>query len=192
MPRKTAIVRVNPVELERLIHVVRGQRVMLDSDLARMYGVRTEILNQAVRRNRNRFPRDFAYQLTGEEFAALRSQIVISNVGRGGRRYLPWVFTEHGVAMLSSVLRSPLAIQVNIEIIRAFVRMRRLLATPGELVAQLNKLQETVELHDDQIKAIAEVLQQLMAPPAESSKKPYGFHRPEPLSDHKTAREKLT
>src|SRR5262245_24876517 len=103
-----------PVErIERQIYVLRGQRVMLDSELAELYEVPTRVLNQAVRRNRDRFPDDFAFRLTAQEVTDLRSQIVISNDGRGGRRYLPLAFTEQGVAMLSSVLRSPLAIRVN-------------------------------------------------------------------------------
>src|SRR5262245_61915048 len=102
----------------------------MDSDLAQLYGIPTAALNQAVQRNPDRFPIDFAFQLTAQEFTALISQIVTSKSGRGGRRKRPWVFTEHGVAMLSSVLRSPTAAKVNVEIIRAFVRLRRLLATP--------------------------------------------------------------
>ncbi len=119
---------------------------MLDSDLARLYGVTTMRLNEQAARNRDRFPEDFSYQLTQQEFTSLISQIAISKPGRGGRRKLPWVFTEHGVAMLSSVLRSPTAVRVNIEITRTFVRLRRLMATPGELVEQLTRLAETVRL----------------------------------------------
>ena len=104
------------------------------------------------------------------------SQIVISRTGHGGRRKLPWAFTEHGVAMLSSVLRSPTAVRVNIEIMRTFVRLRRLMATPGELVEQLTRLTETVQLHDEQIKAITQVLRQLMQPTAPESKPRIGFH----------------
>ena len=107
------------------------------------------------------------------------SQIATSSLEHGGRRKLPWVFTEHGVAMLSSVLRSRTAIRVNIEIMRAFVRLRRLLATPGELVAQLKQLAETVELHDDQIKVITEVLRKMMEPPPEAPKRRMGFHLPD-------------
>jgi hypothetical protein len=121
-----------------------------------------------------RFPEDFAYPLTQKEFTSLISQIAISNTGRGGRRKLPWVFTEHGVAMLSSVLRPSTAVQVNIEIMRAFVQMRRLMGTPGELVEQLRRLDETVQLHEDQIRAIAEVLNRLMANP-EPTKRRIGF-----------------
>lgn len=175
--RKTA--RLAPVKhIERAIHVARGQRVMVDSDLATLYGVMTKALNQAVKRNAVRFPRDFAFPLTQQEFTSLMSQIVTSNVGRGGRRKLSWVFTEHGVAMLSSVLHSPRAIRVNIEIMRTFVRLRRLMATPGELVEQITKLAETVQLHDEQITAITEVLRQLMEPAPEKPKGRIGFHAP--------------
>ena len=175
--RTAAIVSVD--QIERAIHIVRGQRVMLDSDLAKLYGVPTHRLNEQVGRNRERFPEDFSFQLTQQEFSGLISQIAISNTGRGGRRKLPWVFTEHGVAMLSSVLNSPTAIQVNIEIMRAFVRLRRLLATPGELVAQLNNLAESVQLHDEQIKVITEILHQMMQPP-DSPKRRIGFHSDDP------------
>lgn len=140
---------------------------MLDSDLARMYGVSTKRLNEQVRRNKGRFPSDFAFPLSQQEVTALRSQIATSKSGKGGRRYRPLVFTEQGVAMLSSVLRSPTAVAVNVEIMRAFVRLRRLLATPGELVAQLSKLAETVQLHDDHIKIITDVLHKMMQPKPE-------------------------
>ncbi len=181
MPRKKREpLTLTPARIECLIHVVRGQRVMLDSDLAELYGVTTKVLNQAVERNRNRFPDDFAYQLTKEEFATLRSQIVTSNEGRGGRRYTPWVFTEHGVAMLSSVLRSETATKVNIEIIRAFVRLRRLLATPGDLVTQLQQHAETVKLHDEQLRLISDVLRRMLTPPPDDGpKRRIGFHPPE-------------
>lgn len=162
--------------IEQAIHVVRGQRVMLDADLARLYGVSTAALNQAVKRNADRFPEDFAYQLTQQEFVALISQNVISKSGRGGRTKPPWAFTEHGVAMLSSVLKSPTAARVNIAIVRVFVRLRRLMATPGELVEQLTKLKETVQLHDEQLHAITQVLRQLMQPPLTESRRPIGFH----------------
>jgi hypothetical protein len=167
-------------QIEQAIHVVRGQRVMLDIDLANIYGVATGALNQAVKRNRDRFPADFAFRLTKEEAESLKSQIVISKVGRGGRRYSPWVFTEHGVAMLSSVLRSPTAARVNVEIMRAFIRLRRLMATPGELVEQLNRLAESVQLHDDQIRSITQVLRQMMERPPAPLKGRIGFRPPPP------------
>ena len=150
---------------------------MLDSDLARLYGVTTARLNEQVSRNLDRFPEDFAFQLTQQEFTTLMSQNAISKSRRGGRRKRPWVFTEQGVAMLSSVLRSSTAVNVNIEIMRTFVRLRRLMATPGELVEQLTKLAETVQFHDDQIKLIAQVLQQMLEKP-QQPKPRIGFHPP--------------
>jgi hypothetical protein len=176
MPRKkVSVPAANAADIERSIHAIRCQRVMLDSDLATLYGVTTAQLNQQVARNNERFPNDFAYQLTQQEFTSLMSQIVISKMGRGGRRKLPWVFTEQGVAMLSSVLNSPTAVRVNIEIMRTFVRVRRLMATPGELVEQITKLAETVQLHDRDIKLISQVLQQMMERPVEPRRR-IGFH----------------
>lgn len=151
---------------------------MLDADLAKLYDVPTKVLNQAVKRNALRFPNDFAFQLTAQEFANLMSQIVTSSSGHGGRRKLPWAFTEHGVAMLSGVLNSRTAVRVNIEIIRALVRVRHLLATPGELVAQLTRLAETVQLHDEHIRVITEALRRLMQPPPEAGRGRIGFQSP--------------
>jgi hypothetical protein len=178
MAKKATAAAIRPEQIEQAILVVRGQRVLLDSDLANLYGVLTKALNQAVRRNPERFPSDFAFLLTQQEFAILRSQFVTSSGKHGGRRAAPWAFTEHGVAMLSSVLHSPTAARVNVEIMRAFVRLRRLLATPGELVEQITKLGETVRLHDDQIKTIAQVLRQMMEKPPEQSKGRIGFKNP--------------
>ncbi len=180
MAKKAKPPVVSPEQLEQQIHVIRGQRVMLDSDLAGLYGVPTRRLNEQVRRNRERFPEDFTFQLTLQEFKDSMSQTATSSSDHGGRRKLPWAFTEQGVAMLSSVLRSPTAVKVNVEIMRAFVRIRRLLATPGELVAQLTKLAETVQLHDEQIKVITEVLKRMVAPPPtpEESKRRIGFETP--------------
>ncbi len=134
---------VIPTErIERSILLVRGHKVLLDSGLADLYGVETRVLVQAVRRNRNRFPDDFMFQLTKEEFADLKSQSVMSSSGWGGRRYPPYAFTEQGVAMLSSVLRSQQAVQVNIEIMRAFVRLRQMLASHHELSLRLDELEQ--------------------------------------------------
>jgi ORF6N domain-containing protein len=167
------------VQIERSIHVVRGQRVMMDFDLARLYGVTTKRLNEQVRCNRERFPGDFAFQLTAQELTDLKSQIATSSLDHGGRRYRPWAFTEHGVAMLSSVLRSATAVRVNIEIVRTFVRLRRRLVTPGELVEQLRQLADTVQFHDRQIRDIAQVLQRLMEPPPEPAEpRRFGFRPP--------------
>jgi ORF6N domain len=140
MRRETSAAVIPYERIERAIKVVRGQRVILDADLAELYGVTTAALNQAVRRNAQRFPVDFAFQLNPSEFHDLISQTVTSKSGRGGRRKLPWAFTEHGVAMLSSVLRSGQAVRVNIEIMRAFVRLRRLLATPAPFVLVVIKV----------------------------------------------------
>ncbi len=149
-----------PVErIEKLIYLIRDHRVMIDSDLAELYGVTTGALNQALKRNIDRFPEDFAFQLSSEEFAALISQFVISKTGRGGRRKLPWVFTEQGVAMLSSVLRSKRAVQVNVQIMRAFVRMRQLLSSHKEL---MEKVQAMEKKYDKQFKTVFQAIYQLM------------------------------
>lgn len=142
------------------IHLIRGQKVMLDADLAKLYGVETKVLNQAVRRNIDRFPEDFAFRLSDEEFADLRSQIVTSSQW-GGRRYPPYAFTEQGVAMLSSVLRSPSAVNVNIEIMRAFVQLRRMLATHEDLSKSLEELEER---YDQQFRIVFDVIRKLMTP----------------------------
>lgn len=166
-----------PVHVDDRIYEIRGVRVLLDSELAEMYGVPTSALNQAVDRNIERFPDDFSFVLTQQEFALLMSQIVTSSSGHGGRRKLPRVFTEQGVAMLSGVLRSPMAVAVNIEIMRAFVRMRRLFAAPGDLVTQLQQLMELAQYHDDQIKLILDALEGMSKD--ENSQRRIGFHQPE-------------
>ncbi len=161
-----------PIEqIERAILLIRGQKVMLDSDLAELYQVETRTLVQAVRRNLTRFPSDFTFQLSKEEFEALRSQIVISNKGRGGRRYLPYAFTEQGVAMLSSVLRSKRAVQVNIAIMRAFVKLREILSAHTELRQKLAELERKLEGHDGQIRSLFDAIRQLMAPPHPQTKR---------------------
>lgn len=149
---------------------------MLDSDLAELYGVETKVLIQTVKRNIKRFPADFMFQLKNQEVAALRSQIVTSKSGRGGRRYMPYVFTEQGVAMLSSVLSSEQAIQVNIAIMRAFVRLKEILSTNKELALKLSQLEQKIERHDGEIKLIFDAIRQLMAPP-DTKKSKIGFNR---------------
>jgi hypothetical protein len=162
---KTRPIIVNP-RIEHAIVLVRGHKVLLDSDLAHLYGVTTSNLNKAVRRNLDRFPDDFMFQLTVEESAALRFQFGISKIpARGGRRYLPYAFTEQGVAMLSSVLHSKRAAAVNIQIMRAFVRLRNFLATHRELADKLKELEHKLGAHGRQIEAIFEAIRQLMAPP---------------------------
>ena len=160
-----------PIELiASKIYLIRGIKVILDRDLAELYGVETRSLIQAVKRNIERFPPDFMLRLTKEEFDSLRSQIVISK-GKGGRRYLPYVFSEQGVAMLSSVLKSKRAIEVNIAIMRAFVQLRKTLDSNAELARKLADLEKRFESHDEQIQAIFEAIRQLMAPPDKKVKK---------------------
>lgn len=184
-PKADAIEAV-PAGIEQRIHDVRGVRVMLDFELAAMYEVTTAALNQAVERNPTRFPADFAFVLTPQEIAALISQSVISKPGRGGRTKPPRAFTEQGVAMLSSVLHSETAVQVNIAIMRAFVRMRRLFATPGDIVTQIQQLSETVQMHDSQIKAIIDALQRMLTPPpADNPKRRIGFTHHETTPEDK-------
>ncbi len=157
--------------IERRILFIRGQKVMLDEHLADLYGVTTGNLNKAVRRNSDRFPSDFMFPLTDEEAKALRFHFGISKLGRGGRRYLPCVFTEQGVAMLSSVLRSPRAVTANIEIMRAFVRMRELVATHEGLARKLSSLEKNYDL---QFRAVFDAIRALMKE-SEKPKKPIGF-----------------
>jgi hypothetical protein len=159
--------------LEQAIVLIRGHQVMLDADLAVLYGVATRVLVQAVHRNQERFPEDFMFQLTEDEFGHLRSQTGISNPRRGGRRYRPYAFTEQGVAMLSSVLRGARAVQVNIEIMRAFVRLRQLLASHDELA---RRVQELEQKYDAQFKVVFDAIRQLMAPPARQQRQ-IGFER---------------
>lgn len=159
--------------------LVRVQRVLLDATLARLYGVETRVLIQAVKRNRERFPEDFLFQLKTEETESLRSQSVISSApGRGGRRYSPYAFTEQGVAMLSSVLHSKQAVQVNIEIMRAFVRLRGLVTANRELAAKFEQLERKISAHDQSIAGILSAIRQLMAPP-QIERRPIGFVTPE-------------
>lgn len=151
----------------RVILVLRRHRVLLDQDLAELYGVETRVLIQAIKRNRSRFPKDFMFQLTTAEWIALRSHFVISNAGRGGRRYAPYAFTEQGVAMLSSVLNSEQAIAVNIEIMRTFVRIRSMLAADKGLARKFEELERKLASHDQAITGILVAIQELMNPPAQ-------------------------
>ena len=162
--------------VERLILMVRGEKVLLDADLASLYGVTTGALNRAVKRNASRFPADFMFQLRAEEAEILKCQIGISSSGHGGRRRsLPYAFTEQGVAMLSSVLHSERAVQVNVAIMRTFVALRRLLAGNEDLARKLAELECRLEGHDRAIKSLFDVIRQLMAPPAKPRKE-IGFH----------------
>lgn len=164
-----------PIEhVAQSILILRGHKVLLDTDLAAMYDVETKVLLQAVKRNPQRFPADFMLQLTAKEWAGLRSQIVTSKKERGGRRYAPYAFTEQGVAMLSSVLKSTRAIAVNIEIMRTFVRMRELLASNKELAQKLTELERRVSTHDRSIAGILKAIRELMNPPG-PPKRSIGF-----------------
>jgi len=147
--------------IERAILFIRGHKVMLDVDLAELYGVQTKALNRAVKRNLERFPEDFMFQLTSQEVRTLRCQSGTSNIGRGGRRYYPYAFTEHGILMLSSVLQSQRAIQVNIEIMRAFVKLRELIASNKDLAKRLDDLEKK---YDSQFKVVFDAIRELMTP----------------------------
>jgi len=165
---------VSPQQIEQTILLIRGQKVMLDYVLARLYAVETRALKQAVRRNTGRFPGDFMFELVEAETAALVSQNVIPDRGRlGGAR--PMAFTEQGVAMLSTVLRSTRAVQVNIAIMRAFVRLREALSLHKDLADKLAELERKIEGHDAAIRSLFEAIRQLMAPPQEARKE-IGFH----------------
>jgi hypothetical protein len=176
---------LKPENLAQLVFLIRGEKVMLDVDLARLYGVSTKALNQAFRRNKQRFPADFAFQLSKEEFDHLRSQIVTTSTAmanlrsqivtsslHGGRRYRPYAFTEQGVAMLSSVLRSQRAVEVNIAIMRTFVQLRRLMDTNRELARKIEALEKK---YDEQFAEVFAAIKELIALP-EPPRKQIGFH----------------
>lgn len=163
--------------VEQKIFLIRGQAVMMDSHLAELYGVETFNLNKAVKRNLERFPEDFMFQISTEEAESLRFQIGISKTeGRGGRRYLPYVFTEQGVAMLSGVLRSDRAVQVNIEIMRAFVRMKKALIADKELARRMEAVEKTVTLHGQRVKVLSDIVRGMIEPPVKVKKK-IGFRK---------------
>ena len=161
--------------VEGAIHLIRGQRVMLDSVLAAIYGVTTKRLNEQLRRNRSRFPGDFAFQLTTEEFTNLKSQIATSSF-HGGRRYHPWVFTEHGALMLASVLNSEIAVQASVRVVRAFVRLREMVAANAQLAVKLEELERRFDSHDDAIANLFATLKQLLEPPEAPKRREIGFH----------------
>lgn len=164
MKKKTSVSVIPTEKIERRIYLIRSHKVMLSTDLAELYGVAPKVLVQAVKRNIERFPADFMFQLAKEEFEILKSQFVTSSWG-GLRRATPYAFTEQGVAMLSSVLRSRQAVQVNIAIMRAFVKLREMLSTHKALAQKLAELEEKVSKHDKEIQTIFEVIRRLMAPP---------------------------
>ena len=168
-----------PIELiERRIHVIREQKVMLDADLAELYQVSTKRLNEAVARNRSRFPSDFMFRITEKDLRDLRSQFATSRVNHGGRRYMPYAFTEHGVAMLSSILKSRRATEMNIQIIRAFIKLRELIGTNKDLAHKIESLEQKYSSHDVDIQTIFTAIKKLIRPSItepEPSKPRIGF-----------------
>jgi len=161
--------------LQSAIHLIRGHRVMLDSDLAMIYGVTTKRLNEQLKRNRPRFPADFAFQLTVQEFGTLKSQIATSS-SHGGKRKLPWVFTEHGALMLASVLNSAIAVQASVRVVRAFVRLREMVAANAQLAAKLEELERRFDSHDEAIANLFATLKQLLEPSEAPKRREIGFH----------------
>lgn len=187
--------KLNHERLEPLIFTIRDQRVVLDADLARLYGVDTFRFNQAFKRNRHRFPADFAFQLTSAEFEDLRSQIatsslqasdlqganssqfVMSSMRRRGKAYLPWAFTEHGALMAANILRSERAVRMSVFVVRAFVRLREYVAANTAVVARLAEIDKKLLQHDVALLELYEKLQPLLQPPADPPKRRIGFHR---------------
>jgi hypothetical protein len=167
---------VQPVaDIAQAIVFLRGQRVLLDADLAALYDVATKRFNEQVKRNLDRFPEDFMFQLTEQEFAALRSQFATSNAGRGGRRYLPYAFTEHGAIMAATILNSPRATEVSVYVVRAFVQLRNLLASNQEVMRKLTELGHKVSSHDQAISGLINAISELMNPPEPPPKRSIGF-----------------
>ena len=172
---KSDKISITPVgQIEQSIMLIRGEKVIIDADLAGLYGVETKRLNERVRRNKERFPEDFLFQLTHNEAKVLRSQSATSK-GRGGRRYAPYAFTEHGAIMAATVLNSPKAVQVSVYIVRAFVRLRRILSEHKTLAVKLDKVEGQVRKHDRQIVALVTAIQRLMEPPSTPPRKRIGF-----------------
>ncbi len=177
-------------DIARLIHSVRGERILLDSDLAEIYGVQTRVLNQAVRRNRDRFPPDFMFQLTQDEAEALRrlrSQNVILKLGRGQhRKYLPYAFTEHGALMVANILNRPRAVAMSVYVIRAFVKMREELAANAAILRRLAEIDKTLLVHDATLREILQKLRPLLEPPPQPPKPEIGFHVKEDTIPYRT------
>ena len=171
--------------LEERIHFFRCQRVMLDSDLAQIYGVSTMRLNQQLMRNRKRFPSDFAFQLDRQEFANLISQFAISS-SHGGRRKLPWVFTEHGAIMLASVLNSDVAVEASVRVVRAFIHLREMLAGNKQLAAKFAELERRLDGNDEAIKNLFDAIRQMLEPQTEETRREIGFHVKEQARRYRT------
>ena len=167
--------RIPIPDILSLVLTLRGKRVLLDSDLAHLYGVPTKRLNEQVRRNADKFPADFAFLLTDEEFEALRSQNATSNIGRGGRRYRPYVFTDYGAIQAANVLNSPAATAMSIYVVRSFAQMRETLLNNAAILKRLAEIDRTLIEHDDALRAIWHQLQTLLQPPPEPPKRRIGF-----------------
>lgn len=172
---KESLIKSSVDHIETSIRTIRGEKTILDADLAQLYGIETKVLVQAVKRNLGRFPTDFMFRLTQEEFEFLRSQFVTSK-GRGGRRYVPYAFTEHGVIMAANVLNSERAVQVSVQIVRTFVKLRQIVLANADLVRKLNELEKK---YDAQFNVVFEAVRQLMMPPL-TKRKQIGF-RPKSL-----------
>jgi hypothetical protein len=166
-----------PFSVESRILILRHHKIILDEDLAELYNVPVKRLNEQVKRNQERFPGDFMFQLTAGEQGALRSQFATSKKGRGGRRYPPYAFTEHGAIMAATVLNSKLAVQMSVFVVRAFVRLREMLATNRQLTAKLDELERHVETHDTAIQDLIEAIHELMVPEKPSGRR-IGFRLP--------------
>ena len=171
--------------LEERIHFFRCQRVMLDSDLAEIYGVSTMRLNQQLMRNRKRFPSDFAFQLDRQEFANLMSRFAISS-SHGGRRKLPWVFTEHGAIMLASILNSDVAVEASVRVVRAFIHLREMLAGNKQLAAKFAELERRLDGNDEAIKNLFDAIRQMLEPQTEETRREIGFHVKEQARRYRT------
>ncbi len=191
---KREMVAYATVDITTLILVIRGKRVILDRDLAALYGVPTFRFNEAVKRNRNRFPGDFMFQLTRDEAASLTSQIAMSKSARGGRRTLPYAFTEHGTVMAANILRSPKAIQMSVFVVRAFIRMRQMLIEQRGLARKLAELEEELtarlDIHETAINEILGQIKRLLSPPPEPQppKRRIGFLVEEPRVPYKSSK----
>ena len=187
--KRTTIMQAVPTDrIERLIYLIRGQRVILSADLAALYGVVTWRLHEQVKRNQARFPDDFVFQLTSEEDQALTSQIARSKLGRGGRRTLPYAFTEHGAIMAAMVLNSPSAVEMSVQVVRAFVRLREMLATNKALADKLAELERKVASHDEHIQSLFEAIRRLMAPAQHKPRRSIGFRVEEAKPGYRTRR----
>lgn len=173
MPKR----RLLSFPVESRILFLRSQRVILDADIAKLYGVPVKRLNEQVKRNQERFPSDFMFQVTGKEHSALRSQIATSKNGRGGRRYLPYAFTEHGAIMAATVLNSERAVQMSVFVVRAFVRLREMLATSRKLAGKIDELENRLDTHDSAIQDLIEAIKELITPP-DPPRKRIGFQLP--------------